>query len=220
MYFYYLEKLGTPYPGFDPEDGRPRKLEDIGRMVTAGPAGPGHGHTHVFFKDMSYYIADHLVEMMPLMRKMTSVFLIRDPRFSFASYVKLDPEFTLEEGGLEAEWNHYEMLRNAGIPVMVIDAATITADPVKAMRRVWEFAGMPFVEDALSWQPDKLPDDWQQTTAWHQSSMKSTGFIQRAGKDPDEVFEKAAETSPQIRDYLSHHQEFYDRLKEVAVTDL
>ena len=215
MYFYYLEKQGTPYPGFDPEESRPRKLDDIAAMVSGDTP---HNRDHVFFKDMSYYIIDHLDPLMPMMAKLVSIFLIRDPRLSLASYAKLDPDFTLEEGGLEAQWRHFDALQRAGLPVMVIDAASISASPAPAMTLLCHFAGIPFIESALSWQPDHLPDDWEQAKAWHQGSIASTGFAPPDQRDPDDVFSKAALTLPHLHDYMAHHLPYYQRLKEHAIT--
>ena len=212
MYFYYLEKHGQPYPGFDPEDDRPRHLHDIANMVTT-ELDAAKPHQHIFFKDMSYYITDHLSQLQAMMRETVPVFLIRDPKMSLASYSKLDPQFTCEEGGLEAQWKHYQMLISWGIEPLVIDASTITSSPESAMKRVCDYIGIPFHQDALSWDADALPNDWQQTQAWHQGSINSTGFASSDTRDPDEVFETAAQNMPMLHDYLAHHQPFYDRLK-------
>ena len=217
MYFYYLEKHGTPYPGFDPEGNRPRQLDDIATMVSRRPKDDDHGYDHLFFKDMSYYIVDNLSRLMPVMSKLVSIFLIRDPRLSLASYGKLDPDFSLDEGGLEAQWFHLEALKKAGLKTLVIDAANISAHPSATMKLIWDFAEIPFIDHALSWKASRLPADWEQAKAWHQGSIESTGFSQPDGRDPDDVFETVAATMPILNDYLAHHQPFYDRLKEHAI---
>ena len=216
MYFYYLEKLGRPYPGFDPEDNRPRTLSDIADMVTSPPPDQT-SHSHLFFKDMSYYIIDHLEALMPAMSELVSIFLIRDPRLSLASYGKLDPDFSCDEGGLEAQWFHFDMLKKAGLSCLVIDAASISASPSSSIKMMCEFADIPFIEKALSWTAHDLPEDWQQAKAWHQSSINSTGFAPADQRDPDDVFNAAAADLPKLHDYLAHHQQFYQQLKNHAV---
>lgn len=217
MYFYYLEKHGTAYPGFDPEDNRPRQLDDIVQLVTGQSPAGRQGHDHIFFKDMSYYIVDHLDLLMPQLAELVSIFLIRDPRMSLASYGKLDPGFTLEEGGLEAQWQHFQRLQEAGLPTLVIEAESISENPATAMKVMCDFAQIPFLPEALSWPAGCLPDDWEQAKAWHQGSISSTGFSPPDDRDPDAVFSKAAAALPKLHDYLDHHQPYYDQLKQQAV---
>ena len=98
MYYYYLERLGQPYPNFNPENQRPRRWQDIAGMLTTLP--DTDEKPHIFFKDMSYYIDDLHDELADFMAATVSIFLIRDPRFTLASYHRLDPAFSLAEGGL------------------------------------------------------------------------------------------------------------------------
>ena len=212
MYFYYLEKHGEPYPGFEPDDDRPRQLLDIANMVTTKLDGRNR-QKHIFFKDMSYYISDQLSQLREMMKATVSVFLIRNPKMSLASYSKLDKNFSLEEGGLEAQWKHYQTLISWGIKPLVIDANTISFSPEITMRKICSFVGIPFNKRALSWDSNALPEDWQQTKAWHQSSINSTGFGAPDTRNPDEVFQTAAKTKPELYDYLTYHQPFYDMLK-------
>ena len=214
MYHYYLEVRRELYPDFTPEQGRPRRLGDIAEMLGA-PAEPGQP-THTFFKDMSYYVEDRLDDLAPLMADMAAVFLIRDPRFSLASYARLDPSFSLAEAGLESQWRHLEWLRARGVPAMVVESEEVCNDPARAIRAICDFSGVPFMEDALTWDRSTVPDDWIQARGWHRSSMESTGFSPPDDRDPDTVFEKAVATSPHLRDYLDHHWPFYESLKALA----
>ena len=212
MYYYYLEKKGKLYPGFDPEANRPSDLDAIAEMVTTQLAS-ADDHKHIFFKDMSYYIIDHLIHLEEMMSNLISIFLIRDPRLSLSSYSKLDPNFTLEEGGLEAQWRHYHFLKEQGLNPIVIDADTIMADPAETMRLICGEANIPFIKDALTWQADETPSDWQQVKSWHAGSIQSTGFAPPQMIDPNEIFDNAARKMPILHDYLAHHQPYYQRLK-------
>ena len=214
MYCYYLERLGQPYPNFNPEDKRPRRWQDIAGMLTSRP--DTDEKPHIFFKDMSYYIDDLHDELADFIAATVSIFLIRDPRFTLASYHRLDPAFSLAEGGLESQWRHLATLQRRKLPFMVIEAETISADPASAVRAMCEFAGIPFIADALTWGEETIPDDWEQASAWHQASMKSAGFTAPDKRDPDDVFANAVKAGPHLRDYLDHHQPYYDRLKALA----
>ncbi len=213
MYFYYLVKAGNAYPGFDPDDDRPRNLNEISAMLMPGSGGP----ETIFFKDMSYYVVDNLDLLAPFMREVISIFLIRDPRFSLASYARLDPGFSLQEAGLEAQWRHYSWLRSRDIPAMVIEAETISQQPAASIRAMCDFAGLAHRPAALSWTAQQVPDDWQQAIVWHAGSIASTGFAPADQRDPDMVFAKARQQLPHLEDYLYHHLPYYEKLKAVAV---
>ena len=216
MYYYYLERQGALYPNFNPEKDRPREWQDIARMLTSPTDTPNT--PNIFFKDMSYYIDDRHDDLADFMKATVSIFLIRDPRMALASYYKLDPDFSLAEGGLESQWRHVEKLSSLGLPSMVIEAETINANPDTAIRAMCEFSGLSFMPEALTWSEDTVPDDWQQVSAWHQSSMKSTGFAKPDNRDPDTIFAQAAANAPHLQDYLDHHQPFYEKLKALAFT--
>lgn len=214
MYYYYLERERALYPNFNPEPGRPRQWQDITAMLSAPPA-TGEP-PHIFFKDMSYYIDDRLEELSSFMAVTVPIFLIRDPRFSLASYARLDPAFSLAEGGLERQWKQFQWFQENNIPAMVIEAETVNAMPEVAVRAMCEFADIPFIKDALTWDQSTIPEDWHQVSAWHQSSMNSTGFAPPDDRDPDAVFSKAVTATPHLKDYLAHHLPFYENLKALA----
>ena len=214
MYYYYLERQRALYPNFNPEEGRPRTWQDIATMLSS-PAADGEP-PHIFFKDMSYYIDNRLDDLEPFLRQTVPIFLIRDPRFSLASYARLDPAFSLAEAGLEAQWQQHEWFRHEGITPMVIEAETINANPEQSVRAMCDFAGLPFIRDALTWDSTTIPADWYQVSAWHQSSMDSTGFSAPDERDPDRVFEKAAAAVPHLREYLRHQWPYYKNLRALA----
>lgn len=168
----------------------------------------------VFFKDMSYYILARLPEDPTFARACRNLFLIRDPRLAIASYWKKDPEFSLEEAGLEAQWRHVLHLRDLGIEPMVVRAEDLAQDPRHVMSLVWDWAGLKFAE-AFSWQAGETPDGWNHVAGWHPEVIGSTGVTPDT-RDPDAVFEEAARAAPHLGTYLAHHRPFFDRLAALA----
>ncbi len=213
MYYYYVKKNGKLYPGFEPENDRPCDLDAIAKMVSRPLANEPQVH-HIFFKDMSYYITEHLEHLQDVMKNLVSIFLIRDPRLSFASYGKLDSNFSREEGGLKAQWQHYDFLKKKGQNPIVIDAATIMSSPQKAMKLICDFAGIAFIEDALTWSADQKPADWEQAKTWHAGVINSTGFSPPQKINADKVFQDAVSALPKLQDYLDYHEPYYQRLKQ------
>jgi hypothetical protein len=173
----------------------------------------------VFIKDMSYYVVPHILSDEVFGKRLVNCFLIRDPVAAISSYFKLDPDATLDEIGLEAQWRHYEALVAKGEKPVVIDAETVRRDTRGTMAALWTQIGLPFSEAAFDWQEEK-PKDWEQVGAWHADVMQSKAI--RPITDEEIAaqwakFDRMAEKHPQMRSFLAHHQPFYDRLKAVAL---
>lgn len=206
---YYLHRAVRQMPMLDEDGAKPQDYDEVRAMLLSSA-----DDTPVFFKDMSYYVVPRIFEDERFARRLCNVFLIRDPRRSIASYYKLDPELTLQEIGLEAQWQHFCFLRDdLGLQPVVIEAEAVAADPRDVIGRVWACAGLPFVDAAFEWSAE-VPDDWQHVEGWHRKAVSSTG-IRKDETDPDAAFAAVAD-APHLKDYLAHHQVFYDKLKAQA----
>lgn len=179
-------------------------------LLEAGRSGP------VFFKDMSYYVVPPILSDREFCERLVNVFLIRDPRRSIASYYKLDPQMTSPEIGLEAQWRHCDALAQMlGTDPLIVRAEDIQRDPRGTLAAVWHRAGLDFVEGAFEWQSGDVPQDWERVAGWHGDVLASTG-ISAAVYDAEDVFERAAAEAPHLRDFLTHHQLYYDKLRKLA----
>lgn len=179
-------------------------------LLAAGRSGP------VFFKDMSYYVVPPILSDPEFSRRLVNVFLIRDPRRAIASYFKLDPQMTLPEIGLEAQWRHWCALAEiADTAPLIVCAEDIQRDPRGTMGAVWDRAGLDFVGGAFEWQSGEVPQDWERVAGWHGNVLASTGIAAATG-DAADVFERAAAKAPHLREFLAHHAFYYDKLRELA----
>lgn len=169
----------------------------------------------VFFKDISYYVTGRLPGDPEFAKRLSHVFLIRDPRRSIASYWKLDPEMTSEEIGLEASWDLHKAVSTVGAAPLVVEAEAITADPKGQIGRIWAHAGLEFSARAFDWQAGEMPDAWGHVAGWHGKVVGSTG-IQADGSDPQSVFDAAAKEAPYLENHLARHWPFYERLRAMA----
>ncbi|MFN3209930.1 MAG: hypothetical protein ACE369_13195 [Roseovarius sp.] len=212
MYDYYVGQ-GRDFPGFEPVPGHPTTYEGICDLLTKrAETGP------VFFKDMAFYVVPRMLKDAEMLERLTHVFLVRRPEASLLSYHKLDPDFTLENVGLEAQWRLYEAARDAGHDPVVIEAETVRADPRGVMRALWARIGLDYTEAAFDWQAP--PEEWDHVSAWHENASSSSGI---RAEDPEEMarkqaeFEALADDVPHLRDYLAHHAPFHRKLSEVAI---
>jgi len=212
MYAYYVAQ-DRDFPGFEPVPGHPTEYESICTMLrNRAKAGP------VFFKDMAYYVVPRMLTDAAMLSRITHTFLIRSPMASILSYHKLDPGFTLENVGLEAQWRLYEAARAAGLSPVVVDAEAVRADPKGTMRALWGAIGLDYSEAAFNWQAP--PKDWEPVSAWHEEAMTSSGIRTADAEEmlrKEMEFHALAEDVPHLRDYLEHHAPFYQRLSDVAL---
>jgi hypothetical protein len=214
MYDYYVHRAIRVMPHFEVRPDHPVRYAEIRDHLMARAA-----RAPVFFKDMSYYVMPHILQDAVFAPYLVNMFLIRDPVASITSYHKLDPEVTLEEIGLEAQWRHYSALKAAGVGAVVLRAEAVREDSRGTMARVWEAVGLPFSEAAFDWQAEK-PKDWEQVGGWHGDVSASSGIrpvSAEEGREAREKFEALAEDHPRMRDHLAHHQPFYELLQAEAI---
>ena len=161
----------------------------------------------------------HILKDSLFLKRLVNAFLIRDPVASISSYITLDPEVTLDEIGLEAQWHHFSALKAAGGRPVVIRAEAVRADTVGTVARFWQAVGLPYSGAAFDWQTEK-PKDWEQVGGWHGDVSSSQGIrplTEGENRAQREKFEALAQAHPKIRDLLAHHQPFYERLAAEAL---
>lgn len=213
MYDYYVGQGRGGFPGFNDKDGHPTDYTGIRDMLLQR-AGQGP----VFFKDMAYYVVPHICEDTAFFRRITHTFLIRSPMASILSYHKLDPGFSRDEVGLEAQWRLYEAACEAGLSPVVIEAEAVRADPKGTMRAYWSAVGLEYREEAFDWQAP--PKDWENVSAWHEEASTSAGIRTADAEEmvrKEMEFEALVETEPHLGEYLAHHLPFYRKLSDVAL---
>ncbi len=215
MYDYYLHRQVRQMPYFEPEAGRPVSYAEIrDDLLARGESAD------VFFKDMSYYVMPAMRDDADFAARLTHAFLIRNPKRSILSYHRLDPDLSCEEIGLEAQWRHFEWLRDdCGLAPAVIEAEKVREDPRSAMRAWWSAVGLNFVERAFTWNDAEAPKDWGQVSGWHGDVQSSTGIRPGSAAEDDKLaaeFEAAARDAPRLAELLRHHEPFYDLLRAEA----
>jgi len=214
MHDYYIHHQTRRMPMFDPHPDHPTSYAEVRAMIqTHAAARP------VFLKDMSYYVYPHLLEDRQFCDQMNHAFLVRDPAASIASYYQLDPDVTQVEIGIEAQWRHFQALRELGHTPVVLLAEDVRADPQAMIGAYWKAVGLDDAPQAFDWQGG-APQDWQPVAGWHGDVMASQGIkppSEGEHQKQQERFEIAATKRPDLRDMLEHHREFHQRLAEHAL---
>ncbi|MEM9343698.1 MAG: sulfotransferase family protein [Pseudomonadota bacterium] len=141
---------------------------DIQARARAGP---------VFLKDFPHYV-NHLWTP-DFLAQMTHAFLIRDPAKTISSLYAKWPDFDETEVGFPEQRALFDLLWALhGSPPPVIDSDDLLEAPEAMVSAFCGAVGIPFLPDALSWEPGGNPDahSWWDGGSFHHNLANSTGL--------------------------------------------
>jgi Sulfotransferase domain len=101
---------------------------------------------------------------------------------------------------------HAAVLAAGGHPPVVLDSDDLIARPAATVAAYCAAVGLPFLPEALTWEPGDRPE-WRRTARWHTDASASSGFDQR-----EHTYADTVESSDQLARFAAHHQPFYDEL--------
>lgn len=159
-----------------------------------------------FVKDMAYHATAFMDAK--FVGRFVNTFLIRHPREALASLHARHPEFTFEEAGYEQLARCYDLVATVAEAPPVVDAADLMRDAHGTMRAYCDVLDIPFVADALTWEPRDV-DHFSSWDEWHDHAQHSTGFGQ-VEADP-------APLSPELDAVYAHCLPLYERLHAVRI---
>ncbi|MEY2471945.1 MAG: hypothetical protein QOK28_1274 [Actinomycetota bacterium] len=135
-------------------------------------------------------------------------FLIRRPEEIAASLHAIVPDMGVDAIGVELLHSLYFAVRDAGghHPV-VIDSDDLVARPEATMAAYCAAVDLPFIPEALTWEPGER-DEWRQSARWHADVTASSGFAPSKRVYPD-----TAENSETLARFAAHHLPFYEQLR-------
>jgi hypothetical protein len=162
---------------------------------------------NVFLKDTTDRRHHAILADRRLLAEARHAFLIRRPEEIAASWYALYPEVRIEHIGLEALCELYSAVHHArGNPPVVIDSDDLMARPKATMAAYCAAVDLPFIPDALTWEPGDRPE-WRRSAHWHADVAASSGFKRR-----QRSYSRTVENSEELAQLASHHQPFYKRL--------
>jgi hypothetical protein len=169
-------------------------------------------HRPVFFKDTTDFHYPAVLDDEAFLLTMTHTFIIRDPVEAIASHHALNQSLGCDEIGFARLHEIFTVVQDAtGTTPVVIDSDDLLDRPTETVRAYCAAVGIPFIPEALSWEPGMQPE-WQTTSRWHQSTSETTSFARGTNRDIETPF-----ADPVLRAHSDYHQPYYDELRAVAI---
>ena len=183
----------------------------------------------VFSKDMPQF-TEHLWNG-DFFARFRHGFLIRDPAKVLASLdrswakTNYSNVFTRKEIGFDEQRRLFDLLadQNGAAPV-VVDSDDLLEDPPAMVARYCDAIGIPFIAEALSWEPGSRSEVlWYDgdDSIWHETLKNSDGLKSQPRNDID-VTELPARLQDLYHEFLPHYQHLHGfrlRREQTEVSD-
>jgi len=207
FYGYYLERTGKEHPGTEEviAHGEIDWRKIVNQLTDAVPSGKP-----IFFqKQMVHHLLPEIDR--GWMVDLTNCFLIRDPREVILSYIKKNPEPTLEDLGFVQQLKIFDFVRGQtnSVPT-IVDAKDVLQNPERTLRLLCDTIGVSFDAAMLSWPPGLRDTDGIWAKYWYDEVARSTSFrpyTPREGVVPErlrEIYEQCRECYEQLHQHRLH----------------
>lgn len=171
---------------------------------------------HVFAKETTGRRYPEVLASPEFLAGAVHTFLIRHPRETIASYHAMNPCAPVEKIGFESLHEIFTSVSGlTGRPPVVVDAGDLMRRPAEVVAAYCARAGVPFLPDALSWQPADRPE-WSPSRRWHAEVAASAGLREMASLDAPSALD--VERHPVLGAYLRHHLPYYEMLHARRLT--
>ena len=164
----------------------------------------------VFIKDFPLYIDTLWTD--DFLAHFRHSFLIRDPLKTLTSMHRKWPDFHIKETGFAEQRELFDRLtEQQGAPPPVIDSDDLMEDPAHVVALWCAAVGIPFVPDALSWEPGPRDEvSWWDGGSFHENLRNSDGLKPQTRADvdlseaPERVWEAYQVVEPHYRRLWQH----------------
>jgi hypothetical protein len=160
----------------------------------------------LFFKHMTH----HLMGLdRRFMKQTINIILTRDPKDMLPSFDKVIQSPTIDDVGYALHIELLEYFKIHHIPFVVLDAQKVLYNPEKTMRKLCDYAKIPFDKNMMSWSPQQREEDGIWAKYWYKTVHKSNGFLKYQSKDTPFPIH--------LNGLLKQCQPYYNKLLEHAI---
>jgi hypothetical protein len=170
LYAHYLRITNAGHPG---KEEVLASQENDGDAVVQKIILSNYEKPVAFFKQMTH----HLIELNEdFLSEVENVLFIRDPKQIISSYAEVRPDVTMQDIGIEKQWQLFHQLKEKNIQPIVLDSNEILKHPQKVLTDLCKALAIPFYEEMLHWKAGPRPEDGVWAKYWYNNVHQSTGF--------------------------------------------
>ncbi len=124
-----------------------------------------------------------------------------------ASHYALKPSLERDEVGIARLHEIFTAVRAAtGATPVVVDSDDLLDRPEATVRAYCDAVGIPFLAQALNWQPG-MRSEWQGTQRWHEATSQTSTFGRRISDGSNVIA-----STPSLQSYVDFHLPYYKEL--------
>jgi hypothetical protein len=170
LYAHYLRVTNADHPG---KEEVLQSQEQDGTKVIEQILDIAYEKPVVFFKQMTH----HLVELnTSFLSKTLNIIYIRDPKQIISSYAEVRQDVVMDDIGIAAQWELYQLLQNNQYSCIVLDSGEILKNPTKVLTELCKTLTIPFDTAMLHWEAGPKKEDGVWAKYWYTNVHQSTGF--------------------------------------------
>ena len=170
LYAHYLRVTNADHPG---KEEVLASQENNGDVVVQEIILRNYEKPVAFFKQMTH----HLVELdEAFLSEVENILFIRDPKQIISSYAEVRPDVTMQDIGIEKQWQLFNQLKQRNIVPVVLDSNEIQKHPKKLLSDLCKALAIPFYEEMLYWKAGPRPEDGIWAKYWYNNVHQSRGF--------------------------------------------
>jgi len=170
LYAHYLVKSGIAHPG---NDEILASQENDGEKVVNDIILKDYDKPVSFFKQMTH----HLFELNEdFLSEVSNIIFIRDPRQIISSYAKVRPDVTMQDIGIEKQWQLFNILLQKKKFPIVLDSNEVLKNPEGVLKQLCAALEIPFYKTMLHWKAGPKKEDGVWAKYWYENVHRSTGF--------------------------------------------
>jgi hypothetical protein len=208
FYAFYLKASGKNHPGA--KEIIACGETDWREIVASLTKEPGPSGKHIMFqKQMTHHLLPEIDREWIV--DLANCFLIRNPREVILSYIKKNPEPTLEDLGFVQQQKIFDFVRQQTNSVPpVVDAKDVLQNPERILRLLCDAIGVEFDRAMLSWPSGLRETDGIWAKYWYDDVARSTSFQPykaRQGVVPDrlrEIYEQCRQCYERLYEHRLH----------------
>lgn len=204
-YYYFSKDRVFDRYGVEPDDSYDYQaiLSSLENTPTEKP---------LFLKDIAYYVKQCMSK--EFLSHFHNTFIIRDPLYAMPSLYKIMPDFTLEETGYEQQYRMFQMVwESTGKVPVIIDGSELRANPEAVVKAYCQAVDIPFIPQALNWQPQKKFAQMELWKDWYGNVMNSSKFLPSPENKDDEIILN----NKVVQDAYKHCLPFYQEMSKYRI---